>query len=154
MSALVNTLSGFSQSGGLASVLKLATTGMDAYSSIAASRAQAQAIEAQGAQEQAQAEFEASKLEREKKATRSRQRALYAKAGVDISAGSPLEVMADTAKEYEADIEQVRRIGALSYMTAKKQAKNVSTAGFWQGGTTILSGLSEFATSPLLQTTK
>lgn len=154
MSGLLEAVSGFAQSGGLSSILSVAARGMEAGSSISASQREAEAIKSQGAQEQAQKEFEAQKLEREKKAGLSRQRALYAKAGVDISAGSPLEVMLDTAKEYQADIDQTRNIGNLIYQSALKSAKDVKTAGLWKGGATILTGASEFATSPLLKKTK
>ncbi len=149
MSSLLESFSGFAQSGGLASILSLATRGMEAAGSISGAEKEAAAIKATGEQQQAQKEFEARKLEREKRVMAGRQRALYAKAGVDISAGSPLEVMAETAREYEADIEQTRNIGLLAYQSALKSAKAVKTAGLWKGGSTILTGASEFANSPL-----
>ncbi|HEX9919920.1 MAG TPA: hypothetical protein VGB21_00325 [Candidatus Methylomirabilis sp.] len=154
MSGLLEVVSGITESkfvsgGGLASILSLVTKGMEGAGSISASQKEAEAIKSKGAQEQAQKEFEAQKLEREKRVTAGRQRALYAKAGVDISAGSPLEVMEETRKEYDFDIAQTRNIGALAYASALKSAKDVKTAGLWKGGPTILTGLSEFANSPL-----
>lgn len=151
MSALVEAVSGFSESGGLASILKLATGGMEAVGAISQRKAEAKEIKAEGAQTLEQAKWKAKKLEREKKRTVSRQRALYAKAGVEIGSGSPLEVMEETRKEYEADIAMTMRTGQQAYSLARKSSKRVRQSGLWSGGTTILSSLAEFSQSPLIK---
>ena len=51
-----------------------------------------------------QSEVEAAKITKEKGKTISAQRAAYAKAGVRLDEGTPLDVMADTAAEYELDL--------------------------------------------------
>ncbi len=69
--------------------------------------------------------FEAEKLRRQKKRMTGTQRALYAKSGVLI-AGSPLEVMADTASQYELDI-AVSRYGTASDIALSKYKTEVAT---------------------------
>lgn len=151
MSSLVDAFAGFAKSGGLGSILKVVTAGTGAVDSISAANARAVEIQSRGEQEAAQREFEAGKLEREKKAMASRQRALYAKAGVYAGAGSPLEVMEDTRKEYDLDIANTRNMGRLALLTAKRAASSIKTAGFLKGAKTILTGVSEFAESPLMR---
>ena len=154
MSSLVEAFAGFSKSGGLGSILKVVLAGTEGISSISAANAQAAEFSARGEQEAAQKEFEATKLEREKKAMHSRQRALYAKAGVFVGAGSPLEVMEETRKEYDIDIANTRTIGNLALLNAKRAASNIKSTGFLKGAKTILSGISDFADSPLMQKEK
>jgi len=48
--------------------------------------------------------YEVSQISREKASMMSTQKARYAKSGVLITEGSPIEVMADTAAQYEMDI--------------------------------------------------
>lgn len=106
---------------------------------------------------------EQAKLSREKVQTISEQRARYAKSGVVIEAGSPLEVMGDTAAQYELDlatskyntdlnIESTRynaRVGASrSLSEAAYQnllAKEYKTASYLKAGSTLLTGFGNMA---------
>ena len=98
-------------------ILMAGGTALGAYSQIQQGKAQS-----------GQFEYEAQKTEREKARMLSRQRALYAKSGVTFE-GSPLEVMADTAANYEMDIQNLRQ--------QKKSAKRTS---YLNAGSTILTG--------------
>jgi hypothetical protein len=109
------------------------------------SKAEAEAIKAEGTDKLIQAQTEAEKLRRERRLTAGRQRALYAKGGVDVSSGSPLEVMADTAAEYNKDIATTLTSGQRAYSLSRMMAGNIKKASWFGMGPTILSGLSEFS---------
>ena len=79
--------------------------GLKVASDIQTARSQAEGLEFKAQQ----IDREKQKTEREKRQMLSRQRALYAKSGVVISEGSPLEVMADTATQFEMDIRLLGR---------------------------------------------
>ena len=59
-------------------------------------------------------ELEQFQIEQDKKSTLSTQRAGFAKSGVRLFEGSPLEVMAGTAAEFEADLSASRYNEAVS----------------------------------------
>jgi septal ring-binding cell division protein DamX len=76
----------------------------------------------------------------------SAQRALYGKSGLEMS-GSPLLVMEDTAGEGELDALAIRYGGDVAAARARSganlsrmQARDVQTAGYFQAGSTLLSG--------------
>lgn len=70
-------------------------------------------------------------IQREKaNALKSRQRALYAKAGVDITSGSPLLVMMEDMERAEADAMSIRYGGNVK----KTQYLNQANVLDWQGG--------------------
>ncbi len=108
--------------------------------------------EMQAKQVETSAEYERKKLEREKRRMLGRQRALYAKAGVLSFEGSPLEVMADTATQYEMDIaanQYNASILARRYRYEASYRRNLSSyysqlapsyriGGFIRGGATLL----------------
>ena len=99
--------------------------------------------------------FEEAKLKREKLKTLGMQRVAYAKGGVRLE-GSPLEVMADTAAQYELDIAANRynvqtgiattrygmEVGVSKYRSQAEQsrlmAKRYKTAGYLGAGSTLL----------------
>lgn len=83
----------------------------------------------EGKEQSKQIEYEAQKTERAKSRMLSRQKALYAKSGVLLSEGSPLEVMADTAAQYEMDIRMQRQ-----------KAKAVKKLSYFGAGSTLLTG--------------
>lgn len=105
-----------------------------------------------------QNELEQAKIAREKTKTLSTQRAAYAKAGVRIEEGTPLEVMADTAAQYELDLAANRynlgtgletiRYGAETQVAQKQAeaeyrrqlAKAAKTASYLKAGSTLLTG--------------
>ena len=101
-----------------------AGTALSAVSAVQEGQAQSEAAKANANVARLQAEqtrkagaYEVSKIERSKSQARSTQQALYAKSGVLISEGSPIEVMADTATQYEMDIQ------AQKYNTAMTAAR-------------------------------
>lgn len=105
-----------------------------------------------------QSAFEQAKTLRAKKLAESSQRALYAKAGVRLDEGSPLEVMADTAAQFELDLAANRYnlgigLEKTRYESQVKQsqlgaeaeyrrqlAKAKKTASYLKAGSTLLTG--------------
>jgi len=131
-----------------------ALAALTAAGSYASAKAQAQA----GADEQAGNNLQATAIERkgvqDEENSRSRlrrllasQRAMYAKAGVDISSGSPLTVMADTAAEGEKEALNIR-FGAKEEAGFRRfYGKQAATAGRRAAGATLLTGLGSAASS-------
>ena len=68
------------------------------------------------------ADYEEKETRQKAQKLMSTQRALYAKAGVDLSSGSPLLVLADTAAEAEEDALAVRWGGDVAVAEQKNQA--------------------------------
>jgi hypothetical protein len=99
-------------------------------------QAQATEYEAQYAEEQSRTRT---------KQLLGRQRALYAKAGVDISSGSPLEIMASTAGQGEREALMIQRQGKEQAKMLRWYGKVAKIAGkrAGQAGTTggIMSGI-------------
>ncbi len=85
--------------------------------------------ERQGEAEQQAAIVEARKQEREGKALKGRQRAALAKSGVEISRGTPLAVIVETAENLEADRLTILREGAISASRRKGQADVLRAQG-------------------------
>jgi hypothetical protein len=100
-------------------------------------------------------EYEEAQLKRQKEQVTSKQKALYAKSGIVLSEGSPLEVMSDTAGQYEMDIMASRYNTATqvaqkqyesNYLRTMGQyysgpmAKAYRRAGYIKGGATLLTG--------------
>jgi len=79
----------------------------------------------------------------------SSQRALYGKSGLDMTEGSPLLVMEDTAAQGELDAMAIRYGGDIA-SARDRSAANLSrmqgaaavTASYFQAGSTLLSGAS------------
>jgi hypothetical protein len=71
--------------------------------------------------ERVAAAAEALKFETQGEALKSRQRALFAKSGVELR-GSPLSVIVDTAQNLEADRLSILREGIIRSKTSKAQA--------------------------------
>jgi sugar-specific transcriptional regulator TrmB len=67
------------------------------------------------------ADFEAIKFETQGEALKERQRALFAKSGVELR-GSPLSVIVDTAQNLEADRLSILREGVIRSGTTKQRA--------------------------------
>jgi len=118
-----------------------------ASSQSAAAQANANVLRMQADQATAAAEVDVQKLERQKRQALSTQKALYAKSGVLISEGSPVEVMSDTATQYQLDINQTRYNAAVEAGKYKYQAgaqdvlaKDYQTAGYINAGSTLLTG--------------
>lgn len=78
------------------------------------------------------------------------QRAAFARAGVDISSGSPLDVLAETASETELAISTIKWAGeqqakrAISAAEAERmKGKAAERASYWGAGSTFLTGASK-----------
>jgi len=89
--------------------------------------------------------YEVSKIERQKKQTQATQKARYAKSGVLITEGSPIEVMADTAAQYEMDILATRyntevEAGAYDYQAKyrRQMASRYRSLGYTKAFSTVL----------------
>ena len=105
-----------------------------------------------------QSAVEQAKIQRAKTQTTATQRATYAKSGVRIDEGSPIEVMADTASQYELDLSANRYnlatgLEKIRYESQTQQAqltadaayrrqlaKAYKTASYLKAGTSILTG--------------
>ncbi len=103
-----------------------------------AARRQAEAVSAQGRLEQ-------YKLERQKRLAGGAQRALYAKAGVNLYSGSPLEVLADTAAQYDIDLATSKyntAVGVSNYgyesAYNRYAGRQAMKAGYLQMGSALL----------------
>jgi len=80
------------------------------------------------------------------------QRAAFAKAGVDVGSGSPLDVLAETAAETELAVSTIKWAGeqqarrAISAAEASRMKGDAAKrASYWGAGTTLLSGASRMA---------
>lgn len=105
-------------------VLTIASTAMSAVSAIqegnamaSAEKANANLADLYATQARQSGDYEKSKIARTKAQTLATQRARYAKSGVLLTEGSPIEVMAETAAQYEMDIR------ATEYNTAVEEQK-------------------------------
>jgi hypothetical protein len=90
--------------------------------------------------ERTAAEEEAVHREKVKRLMAS-QRALYAKAGVDIASGSPLIVMAETAAEGEEEAQRIKRTGRESANIERFYGAEARKAGRRKAFGTFLSGM-------------
>ncbi len=111
--------------GGTVTVVSQIQQGRAAAAQGAAAQAIAQRnallAERQAEEERVAAAAEALRQEREGKALKGRQRALFAKSGVELR-GSPLSVIVETAENLEADRLTILREGAIRAGTAQAQA--------------------------------
>ena len=113
-----------------------------------AAKYNAQVAEMQAKSIEASGKLEADKIKRQKGKMMGRQKALYAKAGVLSFLGSPLEVVADTAAQYELDIATSQynvKVGAQRYRSEAQQSRQMAgqykRAGYVGAGSTLLTGL-------------
>ncbi len=97
-----------------------------------------------------QNKYNVDKLKRQKGLFLGRQKAQYAKSGVVVGTGSPLDVLADTASQFEQDIYNTKyntqigvnqNTGQANYL--RKSAKNAVTAGYYGAGSTLLTGTAQ-----------
>jgi hypothetical protein len=118
----------------------------------AAEKYNAQLAEQQAGDVAESGRLEEERLKREKKRLMSRQKSLYAHAGVNPLEGSPLEVMADSAAAMEMDIAANRYntqagvnryVGEANYR--RWMAKNVKSQAPLSMGSTLLTAGSGMA---------
>lgn len=98
-------------------------------------------------EETQRAAFDAQRSREQSRRILANQRAVYGSSGVDVAAGSPLLVMADSAKQAELDAQvilsggQARASDAWARANiARYQGKAAAQAGTINAGTTLLSG--------------
>jgi uncharacterized cupredoxin-like copper-binding protein len=115
-------------------------------------------INAANATEEAKAKNEAAKAEtyklsRQANQTAGEQRAAYGATGFNIE-GSPLEVMANTAREYERDMLYTGYAGAVGANQKMNEAnllewqgKQQKKTSMWGAGTTLLTGFGNYGLS-------
>lgn len=134
-------------------LLMAVSTGVSAYSSFSAGRAQSKAakqqaeIEFQRAEEEKLlTEIEEMRLRKDARRFIGRQKALYGTAGVTFE-GSPTEVMAETAYEAEWDVQILRHGGEVRASIYEQRAaaqrgaaKEIKAAGLLKAGTSLLTG--------------
>jgi len=87
------------------------------------------------------ARYEEDKSRRKTKRMLGTQRALYAKVGVDITSGSPLLIMSETAAEGEYEAEMIKWGGETEAQQLKRYGKEAKRAGMIAGTSTFLTGL-------------
>lgn len=100
-------------------------------------------LQAANAQRQGQQEEQMSR-DRLRKLLAS-QRALYAKAGVDLSSGSPLTVLTATAAEGGQEALRIRYGAQSQADVARYTGRQAKAAGYAKATTTLLSGLGSAA---------
>lgn len=110
-------------------VIAAVGAGVSAYGQYQSGQAQAKAYKQQAAIADADAITEKKKSEYEEGQARLRlrqligtQKTLYAKAGVDLSSGSPLLVLADTQARGEEDLRMIRYGGDVEVARQRNQA--------------------------------
>ena len=132
----------------MAAALPWIMAGASAIGSISSARAQKQA----GEQEQIGFNLQAAQIERqgiqEEEISRTKlkrllatQRAAYAKAGVDISSGSPLTILAATAAEGEKEALNIRMGTEESAEMARFSGRTARSVGESRSKATLLGGL-------------
>lgn len=126
-------MAGISAVGTISSAAAQAQAGKDEQ---AAYNMRAAAIERQGAQEEDVARQRLRKLA-------ASQRALYAKAGVDLSSGSPLTVLSATAAEGEKEALTIRRGAQEEAGFQRFYGGQARAAGKRKAVGTLLSGLGQ-----------
>lgn len=130
-------------------------TGVAIYGSVTSTNARVEAANASAAQDRRLAEYELEKGKKEEAAQRTktaallgRQRALMAASNLDLSSGSPLTILADTAQFGEVDAQNVRlnsQRRAAAYNTQAdltlKGAGDAASAGVLDVFSTAVSGV-------------
>ena len=114
----------------------------------------AQASEREAAEAKRKAAYDAETSSMQFKELMGKQKALYAKAGVDLSSGSPLLTMSFQAEQAERDKQAILYSGKTAEQSALTRAglfrstgSDAQTAGYISGGSTFLSGLANTYTA-------
>jgi hypothetical protein len=144
--------------GTVGTIASLAGTGVQAYGQYQAGQDQASAQDYNAEVDRNEALAAKDKATQDEILSRERsrriigmQRAAYGKAGVDISTGTPLDVMAQAAADAELDALNIRYAGEMlsnKYLNQASQldwlAPKTATAGILNAGGTILSGAGRY----------
>lgn len=111
---------------------------------------QAEMANKQGELAELQARQEAAEVTKQEVAARSKQRAQAAAAGLDLSSGSFMDILNETATQAQSEREDILRRGALNKASYQAEAAGYSAASsatssgkWWQAGATLLSGAAQ-----------
>lgn len=118
---------------------------MSAQSQAAAGEAEKQANYANARVIEMNAAKAEAKNRLENKRILSTQRALYAKAGVDMSSGSPLLIMSESAAEGERESMDIRTAGKREARLMRYYGRQAKSSADAQAGATLLTTLGNSA---------
>jgi len=144
---------------GLATAMSVIGTGLGVVGSIAGGVQQnnvakynAQVAENNAGASRAEASYEANMQREQQRRIMGAQRAAGASSGLDLSTGTPVAVLGDTAKQSEMDIMARLYSGEAAAVGFQNQAaqfraegKAAKQAGFINAGTSLVSGLGNIA---------
>lgn len=111
--------------GTIATTAAAAGTVGKTISGIQTSRAQSKAARAEAGSIRESAAFEEAQFRKRAAQVLAKQRAIGAASGIDISSGSPLAVMLDTAREAELEAQAIRRSGEIGVEGKKFESRLV-----------------------------
>lgn len=111
---------------------------------------QADMANKQGELAELQARQEAAEVTKQEIATKSKQRAQAAAAGVDLSSGTFMDILNETATQAQKEREDILRRGKLNRASYIAEASGYSAASsstssgkWWQAGSTLLGGAAQ-----------
>ena len=111
---------------------------------------QADMANKQGELAELQARQEAAEVTQQEVATKSKQRAQAAAAGLDLSSGSFMDILNETASLAQKEREDILRRGALNKASYQAEASGYSAASsstsgskWWKAGATLLGGAAQ-----------
>ncbi len=132
--------------------VSVAGTVLSAVGQLRASKTQAAAYEYNAKVDKRKALHEEQASRTRFKRLMASQRALYAKAGVDLSSGSPIEVLSHTAALGEQEALNIRIGGQEASALGNFYARTTRTAGKIGAGATLLTGLGQAGGTAFLAT--
>ncbi len=118
-------------------------TAVSTVGSIVQGKQMSEVAKAQGDLALQKGAAEEARIRDEKARIMASQRTGYGASGLDISSGSPLAVLADTATEAELDALRARWTGESENRLQRFYAGNYKTASYFGAGSTILTGASK-----------
>lgn len=111
---------------------------------------QADMANKQGELAELQARQEAAEVTKQEVATKSKQRAQAAAAGLNLSSGSFMDILNETASQAQKEREDILRRGALNKASYQAEASGYSAASsstsrgsWWKAGATLLGGAAQ-----------
>lgn len=138
----------------LSTVASVVGTAASAYGQYAKGRTEQSVRESNAEIVLQKSKFEEEKSRKKSKYLMGTQRMLYAKAGVDISSGSPLAVMAYTAQEAGKEAGMIAWGGETEAEQQRAAGRAAERAGKIGGVSTFLTGLSVASTQYAKQKSK
>jgi len=126
--------------------VSLLGTGLSAFGQYRSGQAQEAAYKYNAAATEEKGKYEESQARERLKHLLGTQRALYGKAGVDITSGSPLLMMLETTREGEVEALNIRRGYQTEAGIQRYYGKQAREAGMIGAGSTFLTGLGQAGT--------